>query len=70
MIARNMDSYAFLEVHDSIDFDAHPDEKKEVMQLATNILESKRFAWQGNVPIEIDWEMSETNWYEMKGIKI
>lgn len=68
MIFRKMDSYAFLEVHDSIDFDTHPDEESEVIQLATEILESKRFDWQGDVPLEVEWERGQNNWYELKGI--
>jgi len=67
MIARGMDSYAFLEVHDSIDFDTNPDEQSEVITLATEILESKRFEWQRNIPLEVEWE-SGNNWYELAPI--
>jgi DNA polymerase len=70
MIFRKMDSYAFLEVHDSIDFDTHPDEKNEVIQLSTEILESKRFDWQGNIPLEVEWEIGQNNWYELEELKV
>ena len=62
MIRRNLQSYAFLEVHDSITFDAVPEEAPEVVELATEIMTSKRFDWMRNVPLAVEWEAG-TDWY-------
>jgi uracil-DNA glycosylase family 4 len=70
MIARGLDSYAFLEVHDSIDFDMNPDEQTEVIQLSTEIMESKRFDWQRNIPLEVEWEIGRNNWYELEALEV
>jgi len=60
-----MKSQAVGEVHDSILFDMRPDEIEEVVELATEILISKRFDWQRDVPLSVTWEIGE-NWYEME----
>jgi len=62
MRKRGMKSWAFLEVHDSITFDVVPEEAQEVVDLSTKILCSKRFSWQGDVPLNVEWEKGE-NWY-------
>jgi len=65
MIARGMDSYAFLEVHDSISYDTNLDEIHEVVDLSNKILCSKRFDWQRNIPLEVEWSAGK-NWYDVK----
>jgi len=64
MIKRGMKSWAFLEIHDSITFDVVPEELLDVVELSTEIMESKRFDWQRNVPLEVEWEASCTSWYD------
>jgi len=70
MIRRGMKSYAFLEVHDSIDFDTVPEEKDEVISLATDIMCSKRFEWQRDIPLTVEWEEGRNNWYELEALKV
>jgi uracil-DNA glycosylase family 4 len=63
MIRRGMESYAFIEIHDSITFDVVPEEVFDVVELSNEILLAKRFDWQGEVPLAVDWEASYTDWY-------
>jgi len=55
------------EVHDSIVFDAVPEEIEDVIGISTETLCSKRFDWQRDVPITVSWEEGP-NWYDMKEI--
>jgi len=64
MVQRGMESQAFLETHDSIDFDVVPEEFEDLVQLSNEILLAKRFDWQC-VPLAVEWEASCTNWYEL-----
>jgi len=66
LIERHLKTRPCFEVHDSIMFDTVPEEKEEVVNLVEEIMLSKRFPWQGNVPLAVEWEWSDTNWYEMK----
>lgn len=62
MIERDMESYAFLEIHDSITFDVVPEEFFDVVEITERHLLSKRFDWQC-VPLGVEWEASYTDWY-------
>jgi uracil-DNA glycosylase family 4 len=62
MIRRGMVSYAFIEIHDSITFDTVPEEVEILVPLATEIMTSKRFDWQRDVPLAVEWEAG-TDWY-------
>jgi len=61
-------SRPIFEIHDSITFDTVPEEEEDVIAISTEILCSKRFSWQGDVPITVSWEEGQ-NWYDMKPIK-
>jgi len=63
MIRRGMESFPFIEIHDSITFDCVPEEMQEVVKLSEEFLLSKRFDWQGDVPLAVEWEASYTDWY-------
>jgi len=67
MLRRKMKSKLIIEVHDSITVDAAPDELEELVDLIEGIMTSKRFEWQGDVPLSVSWEIGE-NWYEMEEI--
>lgn len=67
---RGLKTRPCFEVHDSIMFNAVPEEKDEVIDLVEKIMLSKRFDWQLNVPLAVEWEWSDTNWYEMKKLVI
>ena len=67
LIVDGFKTVASSETHDSITFDADPDEVEDVMEISEAILISKRFDWQGNVPMGVSWEMG-TNLYTMKEI--
>jgi hypothetical protein len=62
MIRRGMKSYAFLEIHDSITFDTVPEEARDVVDLATEVMCSKRFDWMRDVPLNVEWEAG-FDWY-------
>jgi DNA polymerase-1 len=55
------------EIHDSNIFDAWPDEIEDVIELSTNIICSKRFDWQRDMPLSVTWEIGK-NFYEMSEI--
>jgi DNA polymerase-1 len=58
-----------LQVHDSILFDMVPSEADEVVALVTKIIRSKRFTWQGEVMMDVEWSCG-TNLLEMKEVKV
>ena len=64
-----MKSEAIIEVHDSITFDTEPEEAEEVIEMATEILCSKRFKWQRDVPLAVEWEIGNS-WYEMESLEV
>ena len=68
MAARKMKSTARIEVHDSITFFAYIDEVEEIVSLVTKILCSKRFDWQGDIPLDVEWEISKKDWYGLKSL--
>jgi len=57
------------EVHDSMDFDAHPDEIEDVIRLVSQIMCSCRYDWQEEVPLAVEWEIGR-NWYSMYSIQV
>jgi len=65
MLRRGMKSRIVTEVHDSIDIDAVPEEAEEIIALAGGIMTSKRFEWQGDVPLFVSWEIG-SSWYDME----
>jgi len=67
ILRRGLKSRAFMEVHDSITFDAVLEEVEELIALANEVLCAKRFDWQGVIPTTISWEIGE-NWFEMDSI--
>ena len=60
------------QIHDSIILDVHPSELQDVLESAKRIMtEDIRRAWSWIItPLVVEAEMSETNWFEKKGIKI
>jgi DNA polymerase I-like protein with 3'-5' exonuclease and polymerase domains len=67
MVRRKMESFPISEVHDSILFDAVISEIPDIYELVTRILTSKRFVWQKDVPLEVEWERGP-NWFEMSEV--
>jgi uracil-DNA glycosylase family 4 len=68
LIAGNFKSMAINEVHDAGVYSVEPSEVDDLIGVATEIMVSKRFDWQGNVPLDVDWEIGE-NWFEMSSYK-
>ena len=63
-IRRGFKSYIITEIHDSCTFQAVAEEIPDIIQYASEIFESKRFAWQ-TVPTPVEWEIGP-NWAEME----
>jgi DNA polymerase-1 len=57
MTRREMRSFVNLEVHDSGLVDLALDETEDVVELLSRHLLSKRFDWQINVPLEVEWKL-------------
>lgn len=64
MIARKLFSFGCAEIHDSILLNTKVEETEEVIDLVSEIMCSKRFDWQKDVPMSIGWDVG-TNWYDM-----
>lgn len=62
---RKLQSRPIFEIHDSIAIDTVPSEAQEVVDLVTEIMVSKRFDWQGDVPLAVEWECGVDNWYDL-----
>lgn len=60
------------QIHDEITLDVHKEEMEEVLQQAKKIMcEDIREKWKWLiVPLEIEAEFSDKNWYEKKEVKI
>ncbi len=69
MIARKLSSFGCAEIHDSILLSTKVDEVDEVIDLVSEIMCSKRFDWQKDVPMSIGWDIGITNWYEMRSME-
>ena len=61
-----MKSRIMWEIHDAIVFSIEPSEKEELKELATDLMTNMNYYFL-NVPLKVEWEFSDTNWYEMKG---
>ena len=57
------------EVHDSVTFDTNIYVVKEAINTVTEIMCSKWFDWQEDIPLEVEWEVG-WNWYEMHAVEI
>ncbi len=66
---RKLKSFANMEVHDSMAFDAIIEEVDELINIVTEIMCSERYEWQRGIPLSVEWEIG-WNWYEMKPISI
>lgn len=63
-------TFPIAEIHDDIIFDTYPDELEDVRSLAEEIMISKRFEWQRDVPLSVSWEVGQKNWWAMKKLKL
>ena len=68
---REVATVPIFEVHDSITFDneARVDKVKFTIDQVTNVMCRKRFDWQKNIPLEVEWEAG-WNWYSMYPLQI
>jgi len=64
-----MKSVPVLQVHDSITFDAVENEEDELIETVTKIMVLKRYDWQLDVPLEVEWKVGKENWLEMQKIE-
>lgn len=64
MISNKFKSTLINEVHDAGIYSAEPSEIDDLIGLSTEIMTSKRFDWQKDVPLDVDWEIGD-NWYDM-----
>ncbi len=69
MERKGLKSIIISEVHDSLLFDMVPEEAEEVIDLTTRIIRSKRFTWQGDVMMDVEWSKGP-NLLEMKEVKV
>jgi uracil-DNA glycosylase family 4 len=58
-----------VQVHDSILFDCPINEIQEVVGVVSEIMKSKRFEWQLDVPLSVSWEKGE-DWLNMKKLVV
>jgi len=65
---RKLKTFAVAEIHDAIILNTHVDEMEEVIDLGESIMCSKRFDWQRDVPMSVEWDVGVENWYEMTGL--
>ena len=65
--SEHFESDILLEVHDSMLFDAVPNEVEDLISLATEILTSKQFDWQRDIPVTVSWSAGN-NWAEMEKV--
>jgi len=66
---RKFESYANGEIHDSIMFDAVLSEVSELIDIVSEMMCSKQYSWQRDIPLGVDWEIGH-NWYSMHSIII
>jgi hypothetical protein len=62
-------SRPIFEIHDSIAIDTIPSEAQEVVDLVTEIMCSKRFEWQRDVPLKVEWECGVDDWYSKANLR-
>jgi DNA polymerase-1 len=65
MKKRKMKSRVMFEVHDSCIFSIYPPEKEELVELVTDAMCNMKYDFI-NVPLKVEWEFSDTNWYDIK----
>ncbi len=65
---RGLQSRPIFEIHDSIAIDTVPSEAEEVVDLVTAIMCSKRFDWQGDVPLNVEWECGVDHWFGLANL--
>lgn len=65
LLKKGFKSVALFEIHDSITFDTIPEEAEELVAVVTKIMTAKRFDWQRNVPLRVEWEVGLSNWWEL-----
>lgn len=68
LINRKFRTMLIAEIHDANILDTHVDEMEEVIELSEKIMCAKRFDWQGDVPMSVEWEVGVKNWYEMEAL--
>lgn len=59
-------SEPIFEVHDSIPFDAVPEEAKDLVQVVSRVMTYQAFPWQRNITASVDWEIGVNNWYDLR----
>ena len=71
LLKNKMRSKIIGQIHDSIVFDIHSEEQDGVLQKTKQVMtEEIRELWKWLVvPLDVDVEVSETNWYEKEAIK-
>jgi DNA polymerase-1 len=62
-------SLPIIEVHDSVTFDAIPNEITRIVPMVDSIMTHHYFEWQRDVPMVFEWEVGR-NWYDMHGLAI
>lgn len=67
---RKLRSKPLFEIHDSLTIDTVPQEAAEVVQIVTEIMTSKRFEWQGIVPLTVSWEIGKSCWFDLQPLKM
>jgi DNA polymerase I-like protein with 3'-5' exonuclease and polymerase domains len=59
-------SEPIFEVHDSIPFNAVPEEAKDLVQVVSGVMTYKAFSWQRNIVSSVNWEIGVNNWYDLR----
>jgi DNA polymerase-1 len=65
---RGLESRPLFEVHDSLMFDAVPDEAEELYTVVSEAMTRNWFDWQREIPMEVDWDVGK-NWYDMYSLQ-
>ena len=68
LMARGMQSMVIGQIHDSIEFDIAKDELGDVCDIAQTMMETKRFDFEGRVPMVAEIELGD-NWLHMEAVK-
>lgn len=69
MVEKKMKSKIILEVHDCINSSADPSEVPEIIEISNEIMTSKMFDWQRDVPLLVEWEIGSDYYNLSKGLK-
>ena len=68
-IEEGFESFIYSEIHDSMEIDAVPEEIPLIVEVGNEIMTMKRFDWQGDVPLGVEWDVGDT-FYDLKKLKI